>query len=141
MKTKSENSAMIEKWIEKKTRKYSFLENQVPSSTRSRNDQNSNPNVVKEKRVRKSRRLSHLEVKKKICIFHLKKCERNIFSAPHAFIEKLKHVVDVDDPRVPTGICDTCRINSKNYTKIPASTDLTIGKSKHALKKYDLFML
>ena len=33
--------------------------------------------------------------------------------------------IDVDDPRVPTGICDTCRIKSKNYTNIP-STDLTM---------------
>ena len=33
--------------------------------------------------------------------------------------------IDIDDPRVPTGICDTCRIKSKHYTIIP-STDLSM---------------
>ena len=50
---------------------------------------NSNPNVEKRKRCRKT---PHLEVRKKICMFHMKKCERNIFSSP-AFVEKLKHVI------------------------------------------------
>ena len=57
-----------------------------------------------------------MEVRKKICIFELKKCERNIFSTPK-LLENLKLVVDVDDPRVPTGICQTCR-TSRTYTDI-----------------------
>ena len=93
------SSSSETKILEKKTRSSSYgVEIPVPSSSCALhslegycgcNEQNLNPNVEKRKRSRKT---PHLEVRKKICMFHMKKCERNIFSSP-AFVEKLKHVI------------------------------------------------
>ena len=65
--------------------------------------------------VNRIRQLTHAQCRSKICIvcFEKKKTLRDISKGNFEIIANLKRVVgqnfDIENPRVPNGLCDSCR--------------------------------